>query len=173
MPPWLHLGWSEGGLGMGACGVSAQSPVAVCRGCRGCRLLCCPSGCSDAILRLQNLLPASLLVSQGGTTSPAHPKPTQPRGCPHLEDGVMPRGQPGPGVDLHVLPPLSTTTGWGLKKKGFGGSAPSSACAWQGFGAHPAPRSKLGSWLLPVLQELMLPRPLRDPSCRRSVSSRD
>lgn len=85
----------------------------------------------------------------------------------------MPRGQPGPGVDLHVLPPLSTTTGWGLKKKGFGGSAPSSACAWQGFGAHPAPRSKLGSRLLPVLQELMLPRPLRDPSCRRSVSSRD
>lgn len=29
----------------------------------------------------------------------------------------MPRGQPGPGVDLHVLPPLSTTTGWGLKKR--------------------------------------------------------
>lgn len=36
----------------------------------------------------------------------------------------MPRGQPGPGADLHVLPPLSTTMGWGLKKKALEGAHP-------------------------------------------------
>lgn len=63
MSPWLHLGWSEGGLGMGARGVSAQSPVAVCRGCRGLQAAVLPLGllgCDSPFAKSLASLPAGV-----------------------------------------------------------------------------------------------------------------